>query len=344
VTRTWMVIVAAVLAGVAAPAAAQNDSSGPTGRGAAASSPDGWLGMGISCGPCSFQRTSGRRGRWDFSTPPTVFSVDPDGPADRAGLRAGDTLIAINGEPFTSAGGGEAFGTLRPGQAVVLRYQRGGTSHDARLTAVARPARDQGAVAERLQALATQDRERERQAEQIQRRMRETQRQLRTQREYLATVMTQMERARAEAQVSDTARREAIRRYLATIDSAAASWRAAELLYALQPPPALPAAPAAPPTPIAAAPPETPVAAAPPPPAPPTAADWERDAGPLRYSGSLGDVTIEARAAGAVTTTEVSDSEVVVTSHDLSVRIAIPPRPPRPARARRPPPAHPRKE
>jgi len=48
--------------------------------------------------------------------------------------------------------------------------------------------------------------------------------------------------------------------------------------------------------------------------------------GPLRYSGQLGDVVIEARSPFAATATEVSDSEVVVTSRDLSVRIAIRPR------------------
>jgi len=35
---------------------------------------------------------------------------------------------------------------------------------------------------------------------------------------------------------------------------------------------------------------------------------------PLRYTGRLGDVVIEARGSGGVTATEVSDSEVVVTS------------------------------
>jgi hypothetical protein len=53
--------------------------------------------------------------------------------------------------------------------------------------------------------------------------------------------------------------------------------------------------------------------------------------GPLRYSGRLGDAVIEARSPWAVTTTEVTDSEVVVTSRDLSVRIAIRPVAPAPA-------------
>jgi len=36
-----------------------------------------------------------------------------------------------------------------------------------------------------------------------------------------------------------------------------------------------------------------------------------RGFGPLRYTGRLGDVVIEARGSGGVTATEVSDSEVV---------------------------------
>jgi hypothetical protein len=63
--------------------------------------------------------------------------------------------------------------------------------------------------------------------------------------------------------------------------------------------------------------------------------------GALRYTGQLGDVVIEARSPWAATATEVSDSEVVVTSRDLSVRIAIRPRAlptPRPTPAPKPAP------
>jgi len=82
---------------------------------------------------------------------------------------------------------------------------------------------------------------------------------------------------------------------------------------------------------------------APPAPPPPTVWAWHRESGPLRYSGRLGDVIIEARGRGLVTATEVSDSEVVVTSGDVSVRLALRPRgpvktaPPPRARPARPP-------
>ena len=69
-----------------------------------------------------------------------------------------------------------------------------------------------------------------------------------------------------------------------------------------------------------------------------------REFGPLRYSGRLGEVVIEARSPSAVTATEVTDSEVVVASHDLSVRIAIRPAARLPKRAPTPraaTPAHP---
>ena len=99
---------------------------------------------------------------------------------------------------------------------------------------------------------------------------------------------------------------------------------------AIPAPPAMPAAGAEPaePAPVAVAP-EPPMPAM-----PPTSYREHRGFGPLRYTGRLGDVVIEARGPGGVTATEVSDSEVVVTSGDLSVRLALRPRvTPKPPRA-----------
>jgi hypothetical protein len=331
-----LIIVSAV-AVAAAPLAAQVD----TGRGARPSyafdTQEGWLGIGLSCSLCSFQRSGTRGGRWSFSEPPSVFSVDAGGPAGQAGLRAGDTLLAIDGTALTTPDGGRAFGSIRPGQELTLRYRRDGREAQARLTAGAGPYR-----ADMSRALARQvevlQRAQERRAEQMQRQIELTQRQLERQHEYMARAMAQLERARAESLVPDSARFESLRHYMMQLDSAAARWRGAESLYGLNPPPAPPAfplAPAAPEPPIAAAP------AYPLPPAPPTAYAWHHESGPVRFSGRLGDVIIEARGRGRVTATVVSDSEVVVTSGDVSVRLALrpaaaPKAPPR-ARPARPP-------
>ena len=64
-----------------------------------------------------------------------VTSVTPGGPAQAAGIRAGDVIIEIAGEPATSA---EQLLTVtlekRPGDTVQLTYERQGTKHQAEVT------------------------------------------------------------------------------------------------------------------------------------------------------------------------------------------------------------------
>jgi hypothetical protein len=330
-----IVAICAIALGTA-PAVAQPD----TGRAArpqasAVNGQEGWLGMGLSCTRCSYRR-SGRAGaRWTFSEPPTVFSVDANGPADRAGLKTGDTLVSIDGMVLVSREGGEAFGSIRPGQQLTIHLRRDGRESDARLLAGTRPYRiSEFATAENLRELA---RERAVQAElqavQNRRWTEQAQRALERQREYMERVMVQMQRA--ESEVSDSTRSAAVQRSLRMLDSATARWRVAESLYAQTSPAVAAVAPVAP---VAAVPPTAAIA----PVAPPRTYAEHREFGPLRYSGRLGEVVVEARSPLAVTTTEVTDSEVVVTSRDLSVRIAIRPEAPpakraTPARAARPP-------
>jgi PDZ domain len=324
-----MVMVAAALV-LAAPAMAQVDSgaSAPRGR-TAAGAQEGWLGMGVSCGPCSFER-SGRRegggGRWTFSTPPTVFSVDDNGPADRAGLRAGDTLLAMDGVPLTSAQGGAAFGSVRPGQTITLRYRRDGREREARLTAVARPIQNEyRALAEQARALARQQAMTAERVEEVQRQVEQAGRLIEQSREF-QHAMRDLAQLQGLDSLQQGLQMDQLRRSLRMLDSASAHWQAAESVWSAIPP-LPPASPLPPAAAAPAAPPAAPVAPIPP-------ESWNREAGPLRFSGRLGDVVIEARGAGAVATTVVSDSEVVVTSHDVSVRIALRPKgaPARPSR------------
>jgi len=119
-----------------------------------------WFGFGLSCDECTLARIRGedleeartryvravRRHasaseraalrarvealeeggyRWTFHTPPRLYSVDPDGPADRAGLRRGDVLTHIDGVSLTSEAGGTRLAQVRPGQRVSLVYRRG---------------------------------------------------------------------------------------------------------------------------------------------------------------------------------------------------------------------------
>ncbi|HEY0215234.1 MAG TPA: trypsin-like peptidase domain-containing protein [Cellulomonas sp.] len=60
--------------------------------------------------------------------------VTPGGPADRAGIRAGDVILSIDGRPVTESD--ELVVAIRartPGDAVVLRVRSGGTERDVRV-------------------------------------------------------------------------------------------------------------------------------------------------------------------------------------------------------------------
>ncbi len=134
-----------------------------------------WFGFGISCHNCSV--TSSDRGQleqkltelraarsrypdnseqvgqlkamvdalrqsangWRFEEYPTIYSVDPGSPADRAGMRRGDVLTSIDGVSLLSREGGQRFASVEPGQAVTWTYRRGGTVRTVRVMAVEPP-------------------------------------------------------------------------------------------------------------------------------------------------------------------------------------------------------------
>jgi len=351
------IIAFGALAAVTAPAAAQVDSTRNgagrgTGRGAATysysiTSKEGWLGIGVSCSRCSLTASDdGAARQWTFSEPPTVFTVDQDGPADRAGLRTGDTLVAIDGVPLTSSRGGAAFANIRPGQAVRLTYRRYAEEREVGLVAQAHPVNYQ--VGKAMQVL--------RRAQEMQEHTLESSReQLERSRATLAQVREQVQQQLEEAQSQrDSASVELIQRLRSILDAQqrvlartlderatleAREWpepAPVAAVPATPAPAAEPAVPAEPAEPAPAALPAEPAMPAAPAiaPTPPMTYREHRRFGPLRYTGRLGDVVIEARGPGGVTATEVSDSEVVVTSGDLSVRLALRPRAtPKPARA-----------
>ena len=340
-----------------AAAAKAQDTSGVVSTGSySASGEEGWLGMGISCSQCSlysWSRSAGRATtvysgasrRWSFREPPSVFSVEVNGPADKAGLRTGDTLVSVDGYPLTSLEGGQRFAGIQPGQTVRLRYRRDGREAEARVAAGSRPRSAEYAYQDSLRALARAqarrqaelERNLERAHEAQARAMEQSQAALERQREYMERAQEQL--LQIEGRLNDSTRTEAVERTRAMIDSAVARWQVAESLYAQIPTPVAlaPAAPMgqmAPAAPLARLAPAAPLA-----PMPPLTYREHRAFGPLRYTGQLGDVVIEARSPWAATATEVSDSEVVVTSRDLSVRIAIHPRQPTPRAAPAPKPA-----
>jgi len=70
---------------------------------------------------------------WEPTVPAVLGRVLADGPAARAGLKAGDEITAINGEPVRNFHDVIARIAGRPGEAVVVHYQRGGAQFDTRV-------------------------------------------------------------------------------------------------------------------------------------------------------------------------------------------------------------------
>ena len=346
----WRSIVVLGLAtALAAPAAAQVDVRGrqktrvpdslveATRTSSITTRSEGWLGIGLSCSQCSLSvMGNGDMRRWTFSEPPSVFSVDDNGPGDKAGLRIGDVLTAVDGVALVTREGGTRFGSIRPGQTVRLTYRREGRERTVEMVA-GRRAADREDVMAAAQAM--------RRAQELQQRTLEmSRRQLERSQDELARLRNEMESRLEEAQSQpDTASLEQLQRMRRVLQEQqrllarelaerstleGRDW--AELAPTLAPP-AMPAEPAQPAMPAQPAEPPEPALA----PEAPSPYRWHRSFGPLRYTGRLGDVVIEARGPGGVTTTE-SDSEVVVTAGDLSVRLALRPVAPRAAPAQTP--------
>lgn len=109
----------------------------------------GWFGFGIRCSQCGWEQADGDPlPRWSFRESPELEQVADGSPADRAGLRAGDVLVEIDGVPLVSPEGGRAFGAVRPGQSVRWTYLRGGQRRIATVRAIERGLRPAPALLE----------------------------------------------------------------------------------------------------------------------------------------------------------------------------------------------------
>ncbi|HRD29462.1 MAG TPA: PDZ domain-containing protein, partial [Caulobacter sp.] len=64
----------------------------------------------------------------------------PDGPADRAGLKVGDVILAVGGETVNDEGGATyQFGSRRPGESVPVRILRDGDERSVTVRAEPAP-------------------------------------------------------------------------------------------------------------------------------------------------------------------------------------------------------------
>lgn len=87
-----------------------------------------------------------------------VDAVTPGGPAERAGLKTGDTITRIDGQPV-SARGGASEGTLwhaQAGKSIALAVLRNGKSHALRVTPERLQASDWQAIAHQAELAADQ--------------------------------------------------------------------------------------------------------------------------------------------------------------------------------------------
>jgi regulator of sigma E protease len=66
---------------------------------------------------------------WTPPVPPVLGPVTPDGPAARAGLAAGDRIIAIDGVAMSDFRQIVEYISARPGAHVTIDYRRGGATH-----------------------------------------------------------------------------------------------------------------------------------------------------------------------------------------------------------------------
>jgi membrane-associated protease RseP (regulator of RpoE activity) len=99
-----------------------------------------WFGFSLRCSQCGWSRTDGET-VWEFSDPPVVEQVEPDGPAAHAGLRDGDRITQIDGLDVTTAEAGRRFGAARPGEPVAFQVLREDAALTVRVTPAQAPSR-----------------------------------------------------------------------------------------------------------------------------------------------------------------------------------------------------------
>ncbi len=94
------------------------------------------FGMELECAECGWL---GAPGGTEFRSggPVRVRAVERGGPADRAGIRPGDVLVAVDALPFGSPDAARHLGALRPGAAATFRVRRGEQELELKVTAAA---------------------------------------------------------------------------------------------------------------------------------------------------------------------------------------------------------------
>ncbi|HEV8365883.1 MAG TPA: PDZ domain-containing protein [Gemmatimonadaceae bacterium] len=85
--------------------------------------PDGWLGVNLT--EEVNVSTSPTSASFGFKRYPIIVSVEPDSPADKAGLASGDEIVTL-GEHDMVSGAVDVAALLKPGARLPVRYRRDG--------------------------------------------------------------------------------------------------------------------------------------------------------------------------------------------------------------------------
>jgi regulator of sigma E protease len=73
-------------------------------------------------------------GFWEPSRPASIAEVKPDGPAAKAGLRAGDLIVSIDGKSIANSKEFREYVQSRPATPVVVKWRRDGAELSGRTT------------------------------------------------------------------------------------------------------------------------------------------------------------------------------------------------------------------
>jgi len=248
---------------------------------------DGWLGIGLRCSDCSMSREDSSGVRvWRFRSAPEIRWIDPDSPADKAGVEPGDVIVKVDELPITSREAGRRFGAVKPGEKLQWTVERDGKEHTLVLVAEERPDRN-----DLRTDLHRELRDAQRLLDEARERVRRQLRDLdvdrkRSHRKELEEAERQMELSRGEIE-------RILREYR--------TWRAWDhdevlVLPRLPQPPEPPAAPEAPRPP------------------------GRRQN--VRYEADVGEFHVEVRSTGEVGVSENQDkSEIVIKTPDSTIRV-----------------------
>jgi hypothetical protein len=103
--------------------------------------PRGWIGFGLSFSGSIRRNDQGEPADWLFFELPSIKSIQPGSPADKAGLKINDVLLEIDGKKLDSQKGGNRFSRIEPGQVIEWKVRRGDETFTVETKAEERPQR-----------------------------------------------------------------------------------------------------------------------------------------------------------------------------------------------------------